>query len=52
MRDCEAKRYMTNSGPEKHRPNNDNQTRGARPNNLTVPCEPTHKTTWRFPLWI
>jgi pimeloyl-ACP methyl ester carboxylesterase len=27
-------------------------TRGARPNNLTVPCEPTHKTTWRFPLWI
>jgi hypothetical protein len=29
-----------------------NQTRGARPNNLTVPCEPTHKTTWRFPLWI
>jgi hypothetical protein len=18
----------------------------------TVPCEPTHKTTWRFPLWI
>jgi NAD(P)H-dependent flavin oxidoreductase YrpB (nitropropane dioxygenase family) len=29
-----------------------NRTRGARPNNLTVPCEPTHKTTWRFPLWI
>src|SRR5258708_39460771 len=29
-----------------------NQTRGARPNNLTVQCEPTHKTTWRFPLWI
>ncbi len=24
----------------------------ARPNNLTVPCEPNHKTTWRFPLWI
>jgi nitronate monooxygenase len=29
-----------------------NRTRGARPNNLTVPCETTHKTTWRFPLWI
>jgi len=26
--------------------------RGARPNNLTAPCEPTHKTAWRFPLWI
>src|SRR6266852_3878422 len=23
MRDCEAKRNMTNSGPEKHRPNNE-----------------------------
>src|SRR5258708_32514178 len=26
-----------------------NPTRGARPNNLTVPSEPTHKTTWTFP---
>jgi short-subunit dehydrogenase len=25
---------------------------GARPDNLTVPCESSHKTTWRFPLWI
>ena len=45
-------------GIEHHRPGHrcltgcPNQTRGARPNNLTVPCEPTHKTTWRFPLWI
>jgi hypothetical protein len=28
------------------------RARAARPNNLTVPCEPTHKTTWRFPPWI
>jgi hypothetical protein len=29
------------------------QPNARRPtHNLTVPCEPTYKTTWRFPLWI
>ncbi len=58
FRECRDNRPGCTNLRRHHRPGHrcltgcPNQTRGARPNNLTVPCEPTHKTTWRFPLWI